>query len=294
MLIKQATTGECEVLFRRRVSRFAPKEDFSRFRRYRDRNRFLAVITAGTSYVNSNGTSQSSGSVTMTTVDAHSLVLVAIAIDDDGTAATITAPTTVGNVLTFVQIGSTLRSVNNFSLAIFRAYSASALGSTAISSTWTQSNDWVMGATDYLGTAGTSANNGSDAIGNINSAVGTSAATSLSTTVASSSNNNSKYYGAYVVANTSDGLIVKGASYTANVPDTYNGNFVTLLTELSTNPVTPAASTAVNGTNSAAAGVPTPGIFGVELLVFSFVPVTPPTLYNVGRLPGMPPQVSRG
>lgn len=220
-------------------------------------------MPAGTSYHNSNSVSQTSGTVTMTTVDANSVVIVSVCTDDNGTASTFSVPTATG--LTFVQIGSTLRSINNLNIAVFRAYTAVALGSTLITATWTQSNDWVIGATDYTGTAGTAANNGSDAIGTTNTA--TSASSPVTVTVNSSSHDNSSYLG--IVAGGvvgGGGVITKGASYTANVPSTSDGTWLTVLTELSTSPVTPPANTVINATDSSTVAM---GIFGIELLIAS-------------------------
>jgi hypothetical protein len=264
------------------VPRYEYDTPLRRYERYRDRFRPRAVVTAGTSYVNSNGTNQSSGTVTMTTVDASSLTLVTVCTDDNGTANVISAPTASG--LTFLQIGTTIRSVNGFNFAVFRAYTTASLGSTVISCSWTQANDWVLGATDYTGTAGTAANNGSDAIGT--NTTNTGSGTAISVTVNSSSHNNSKYYGGMVTVDSGGNIPVKGANYTNNVTGTHAA-FVSLLTELSTNPVSPAANTAVNGTCITT----TWGIVGIELLVAASAASG---LFGTGRLPGLPPQVRRG
>lgn len=196
----------------------------------------------------------------MTTVDANSVVLVTVALDDSGSAPTVNLPTATG--LTFAQIGTTLRSANNFNLAIFRAYTTASLGSTAITGTWSINNDWNMHATDFTGTAGTSGNNGSDAIGTTNTATGSG--TTITVTVASSSHNNSKYFGAATFQAASTTTLTQGASYTL-LKRAWDATWTALLTEISTSPVTPAASTAVNATATVGSGVP--GVFGVELLV---------------------------
>ena len=235
-----------------------------------------AQVVAGTSYENSSGSAALTGSVTMTSVDANSVVIVSVALDDTGTAGTISVPTATG--LTFVQIGSTLRTSMEFRLAVFRAWTTSARGSTVITCTWTQSTAWDIGATDFTGTAGTAANNGSDAIGTTNTATG--ASTTQTVTVNSSSHNNSKYLG---VVGYNNGTITKGANYTNCVPNT-NNTVLSLLTEISTNPVSPAANTAVNST-ATNAGDDHYGIFGIELLVATATAACTPSLplLGVGR-----------
>ena len=210
---------------------------------------------------NSSSTSTSSGTVTLPSAAANTLIIFAVSVDDPGTVQTFATPTATG--LTFVQIGATLRDVNNFDLAIWRAYTSSPLGSTVISESWTTGNDWVMQVASFTGTAGTAGNNGSDAIGNTNTATGTNAAATV--TVASSSHNLSQYYGAITEGSTPSETITKGANYSVVNAYLFDGNFQGMLTELSTSPVTPAGATIVNGTLASSPNGAW-GIFGVELL----------------------------
>lgn len=218
----------------------------------------VALDGTPTTGVGTTGTSQACGALT---VNANDLVLVTTGVDDDGTT-TISVPTATG--LTFVQIGSTQHSTGNFYQAIFRAYTASSLGATTITSHWNVSADSKVSCAAFSGTAGTSGNNGSDAIGN--SACSTPGTGSPTVSVTSSSHNNSKYYGSAIFGHT-DGThaLSVGAGYTS-ITNTGWSTFLDLMTELSTSPVTPAASTTVNATISSGA-VSGSGICGVELLV---------------------------
>ena len=225
-----------------------------------------AQVTAGTSYVNAPGVA-TSGTVTMTTVDANSVVILSIVTDEDGTSSGFSTPTATG--LTFVQIGSSIISSTFYRLGVWQAYTTSALGSTVISSnTWTESVGYVMGATDFEGTAGTAGNNGSDAIGTSNTATGSDTST-IKVTVNSTSHNNSKYFGA-VGYNTGSGdaLGSAGSGYTGLVATTYSSdNAVESLTEISTSPVSPPAGTAVTASVTTPGAGDAWGVFGIELLV---------------------------
>jgi hypothetical protein len=223
----------------------------------------IAVDHSGT---NSGSTAVKTGSCTIASISANALVLFTELVDDDGTT-TFNTPTATG--LTFAQVGTTVHSAGNYYFLEWRAYTASSLGSTAITGTWNTTNaDWNDHCASFTGTAGTAGNNGSDAIGNT-SLVDSGTTASPTTTVTSSSHDNSKYFGAIGYAFASGGVsITPGASYTAITASVFNANFLSLRTELSTNPVSPATNTAVN-----ASGTSHPsGLLAVELLVSGGAP----------------------
>jgi len=84
-------------------------------------------------------------------------------------------------------------------------------------------------------------------------------------TVTSSAHNNSKYLGFSGCSAASPGCaFVKGANYTNVVASTHNGvsGYMTMLVEISINPVSPAANTVVNSSSSTAGSF----IDGIEIL----------------------------
>ncbi len=194
---------------------------------------------------------------TLSSIASNSLVIVTIAADDDG-SKTFVAPTATG--LTFTTAGPLEHLSDEAYMQNFCAYTASSLGSTAVTSTWTGTAD---DASLIVATLTGTASGCSSAIGGT---AGAATGSSSTVTVTSTGHNNSKYYG---TVNTYTDTITPGTAYTTAVAQTSNGSSIESTTELSTSPVSPAASTVVNFSSTGGGPVSYAAIVGLEIVVAS-------------------------
>jgi hypothetical protein len=205
------------------------------------------TVTAGTFYSSSSAVAGSTScSVTMTSIPANSLVLFSVVTDSSVVSGnTFGTPTASG--LTFAPVGAVTLRDNAGAMQVFRAFTGSSQGSTAITSSgWSNANDYVCSAIALTGTAGTITNNGADAIGN--SCGTTTSGTTASCTVSSSSHANSKYFGVFDAPQASSINFSAGSGFSQLNSAIFNSGFVNAFWELSSSPISPAASTAVSAT----------------------------------------------
>jgi hypothetical protein len=235
-----------------------------------------AQITSSTSCTQNIGSTNVTGTCTLTSVSANSLVLVGILLDDMGGTFTINAPTATG--LTFTAATTVLNQTGNAYLQIWCGYTSSALGSTVVTQTWTPVTSIVLIVNTFTGTQSSCAT----ALGNTNSASQAGTGTSISTTVTSSGTNNSKYYGFLGNVATAAATNTPGSGFTALTNPGFNTNSDAGMTELSTSPVSPAANTAVSASTSA--GQFGLMLWGIEIKAAGGAPAPVPMMSFVAKL----------
>lgn len=205
-------------------------------------------IAKGASFAASTA-SEAATSVAITSVTtlANALIIVTTATDDNG-AQIHAAPTATG--LTFARVGAgDVGIASAIRTSVWRAYTTSAFSGT-ITAHWNEANDGASSCVSYTNTAGTSGNNGSDAIGN--NATTTATADNVTVTVTSSSHDKSFYVGCGAIGHSSSIAITAGTGMTED-QEVWDTVWAKTYLETITTAVTPAANQAVAASSTGTA-----------------------------------------